>query len=120
MDGNQVNPWVFAIRRGALAIPTILGVLLIVFALFRLVPGDAADLALGAHADQPLLRDLRHALGIDRPLLPDLRLMLHGELRRACDCQILSYLTGLFTGEPRFRSGKGRRHIPASSSGWCG
>lgn len=94
-----MNPWAFAVRRGAFAIPTILGVLLIVFALFRLVPGDAADLALGAHAEPTLLRDLRHTLGIDRPLLPDLGLMLHGELRSACDCQFISYLTGLFTGD---------------------
>lgn len=94
-----MNLWKFTIRRCVLAMPTIFGVLLIVFALFRLVPGDAADLALGAHADQHLLGDLRHTLGIDRPLLPDFGLMMHGELRRACDCQFFSFLTGPFTGD---------------------
>ncbi len=78
-----MNPWAFALRRSALAMPTIIGVLLIVFVLFRLLPGDAADLALGAHADQALLRDLRHTLGIDRPFLQ----------------QFTSYAIGLCTGE---------------------
>lgn len=87
--------WLYALRRLAIALPTIAGVVLIVFVLFRLLPGDAAELALGAHADPAALADLRHTLGLDRPLLPDPA----GGLAGLGDCQLAGHLRGLAVGD---------------------
>ncbi len=57
-----------ALRRLALAVPTVLAAATLVFLMIHLVPGDPVDVMLGesaAAADKALLR---HALGLDRPL----------------------------------------------------
>lgn len=50
------------------AVPTVLGVLLLVFSLIHLVPGDPAALMLGEGARDEDVAALRAQLGIDRPL----------------------------------------------------
>lgn len=89
----------FALRRCVIAIPTILGVLVIVFALIRLLPGDAADLALGEHATRSQLAEVRHGLRLDLPLLPDPLALCRGEVRQAFRCQLAVYVAGLCTGD---------------------
>src|SRR5690554_852558 len=55
-------------RRGVQTIPTLLGVLTVVFILMRLVPGDPAALMLGDRASAEALEQLRVDLGTDQPL----------------------------------------------------
>ena len=58
----------FALKRLLLAIPTLLVMLTAIFVLVRLVPGDAAAVILGDHANEASLRALRAKLGLDQPL----------------------------------------------------
>lgn len=55
-------------KRLLLAIPTLLLVAFIVFALVRLVPGDPAQVMLGEGADPAALAAMHHEMGLDRPL----------------------------------------------------
>lgn len=57
----------FLIRRVLGIIPTLLGLLTLVFFLIRLVPGDPAVAMLGPHATAEAIQDVRHSLGLDRP-----------------------------------------------------
>lgn len=59
--------WSYATRRILLAIPTLVVVSLVVFALLRLVPGDPAELLLGDLADPATIAALRAKLGLDLP-----------------------------------------------------
>ena len=59
---------VFALRRLLSAIPTLLVVTLVVFAMVKLLPGDPARLILGEEATPQALQELRASLGLDRPL----------------------------------------------------
>lgn len=58
----------YVLRRLALAIPTLIGVTVVVFALIRLVPGDPARLVLGLQASEEEVQRLRSQLGLDQPL----------------------------------------------------
>src|SRR5512139_3121015 len=55
-------------RRLLLAVPTILGVVTLVFLLVHLVPGDPVDVMLGETARAADKVRLRRQLGLDRPL----------------------------------------------------
>lgn len=59
----------YALRRILIAIPTLLGILTIVFVLVRLVPGDPARAILGQYATPANIEAMRSSLGLDRPLL---------------------------------------------------
>lgn len=54
------------VKRIALAIPTVLIVTLLVFAMIRAIPGDPASLMLGDIDDPAQLAQMRHSLGLDR------------------------------------------------------
>jgi ABC-type dipeptide/oligopeptide/nickel transport system permease component len=54
--------------RLVLAIPTLLGMLTVIFVLVRVVPGDAAMVILGEQASEAALQALRRQLGLDQPL----------------------------------------------------
>lgn len=58
----------FAINRIVMALPTLLLVSVIVFALIRLVPGDPAQLMLGDIENPQALASMRNELGLDRAL----------------------------------------------------
>ncbi len=60
----------YLIRRLLLAVPTILGVLLAVFLLIRLVPGDVVTQLIGLEAaiSPKRVEELRKLFGLDRPL----------------------------------------------------
>lgn len=58
----------FFIRTLISVIPTLLGVVTIVFFLIHLTPGDPALAILGPYATPETLRDLRKSLGLDQPL----------------------------------------------------
>jgi ABC-type dipeptide/oligopeptide/nickel transport system permease component len=55
-------------RRAALVIPTLLGMLTVVFILMRVIPGDPVRLMLGVDVDQATVDATRHAMGLDRPI----------------------------------------------------
>jgi peptide/nickel transport system permease protein len=57
----------YIIRRLLLLVPIMLGVSFLTFAVFRLIPGDAAILTLGFGSTPETLEELRADLGIDRP-----------------------------------------------------
>ncbi len=58
----------YVLRRVLLAIPTLLGVSVIVFLMLHSAGGDPAELKLGSRADAASLARLRHEMGLDRPL----------------------------------------------------
>ncbi len=59
----------YILKRLALAIPTLWGVITVVFFMLALAPGDPARLMLGSAASREDVEALRHELGLDRPLL---------------------------------------------------
>ena len=64
--------------------PTVLGVVTILFLIFKAVPGDEATMVAGATATQAEIDMVRHLLGLDRPLLVQYAShvagLLHGDL----------------------------------------
>ena len=50
-----------------LAVPTVLGVLTIVFIALRMIPGDPAALVAGIQASPSQIEDMRRQLGLDQP-----------------------------------------------------
>jgi peptide/nickel transport system permease protein len=59
----------YILKRLALLIPTLLGVVTLVFAMIALAPGDPARVMLGERANKASLEKLRHDLGLDKPLI---------------------------------------------------
>jgi peptide/nickel transport system permease protein len=60
--------WAYIVRRLLLASVAIFGVLVIVFFLSHMVPGDPIAAILGPQAPQEVIEDLRHQWGFDRPI----------------------------------------------------
>ena len=58
----------YMLRRLLLAVPTVFGVITVVFLLIHLIPGDPVDVMLGETARAADKVRLRHQLGLDRPL----------------------------------------------------
>ena len=78
----------YAIRRLMLFVPTLILATMLVFALFWVVPGDAAYLILGGGDDEDgaavsveQLEALRHELGLDRPIYTQYGLWLWDVVR---------------------------------------
>ncbi len=57
----------FVVRRLLQFIPVMLGVLLIVFLILRLIPGDPASVLLGTEGSEAERQRLMHVMGLDRP-----------------------------------------------------
>ena len=57
----------YIIRRLLLLVPIMLGVSFLTFAMFRVIPGDAAILRCGFGCTPEVVEELRHDLGLDRP-----------------------------------------------------
>jgi peptide/nickel transport system permease protein len=58
----------YALRRLVEAVPVVLLVILIVFCLFRVIPGDPARLAAGKTATPERVKEVRREMGLDKPL----------------------------------------------------
>src|SRR6478609_3315124 len=71
-------------RRLLQMIPTIIVLVLLVFLMIRLIPGDPAVTLLGINATQDRVHELRQHLGLDKPLIVQLaiyvRNLAHGDL----------------------------------------
>ncbi len=77
----------FILKRLLFAIPTLFGVLTLVFFMVRVVPGDPALVVLGDQASPEALANLRQRLGLDKPLIVQfgdyLSNIAHGDLGRS-------------------------------------
>lgn len=75
------------LRRLLSALPILLIVSLITFAMIHLIPGDPAAAIAGLSATQQQIESLRHDLGLDQPLMTQLLRwyanLLHGDLGRS-------------------------------------
>ncbi|OFX32581.1 MAG: peptide ABC transporter permease [Armatimonadetes bacterium RBG_16_67_12] len=58
----------YLVRRLSLALPTLLGVTLVVFVMVRLIPGDPARVIAGLTASDEEVTRMRSELGLDRPI----------------------------------------------------
>ncbi len=74
----------FLIKRILLAVPTIFGVVTLVFFLIHIVPGDPVALMLGDYATKQELTQMRHELNLDKPITEQYMLymdnLLHGNI----------------------------------------
>lgn len=50
------------------AIPVLIGVILLIFLMLRIIPGDAIAVLLGEHASQDTIERLTAAMGLDKPM----------------------------------------------------
>lgn len=66
IGGVQVLRYI--LKRILMLIPILIGVILIVFILMQLTPGDAAQTILGAQASQEAIDNLRQEMGLNDPL----------------------------------------------------
>ncbi len=71
----------FILRRLLATIPTLFGVLVLVFLITRLTPGDPARQIAGAEASQEEIVRLHHQLGLDRPIPVQFGVFLGDALR---------------------------------------
>src|SRR5687768_10155974 len=71
----------FILRRLLLAIPTLFGVLVVVFALLYVAPGDPVQEMVGERADAETIARLRAELHLDEPLHRQFTLYTAGVLR---------------------------------------
>ncbi len=67
----------YALRRLVLLIPQTLGIVTLIFVVFRLVPGDPALIIAGPGATQVQVDAIRHDLGLDQPLWMQYGRFLH-------------------------------------------
>lgn len=66
----------YILKRILFAIPTLLGVFIVVFFVIRLIPGDAAEVMLGGNASNEQLEAYRAAHGLNEPLIVQLGIAL--------------------------------------------
>ncbi len=60
--------WLYILRRLIELVPTLLGLLILIFLIARVMPGDPVKLALGPEATQAQVETFRTQLGLDQPL----------------------------------------------------
>ena len=63
-----MNTLTFLRRRLLQVLPVLAGIVLVVFMVVRLIPGDPARIMLGIHASEERLANLRAELGLDLPI----------------------------------------------------
>src|SRR4030095_1373365 len=68
--------WAYVVRRLCQMIPTMLGVVLLVFILFNLFGGDPAYLLAGKISNPEQIENIRRQLGVDQPYYVQLWIFL--------------------------------------------
>src|SRR6056297_2734804 len=58
---------IYTVKRLLLIVPTLLAVLLLLFSLSYLLPGEPAEIILGPRASDKMIRDINEELGLDKP-----------------------------------------------------
>lgn len=76
-----MNTAAFLRRRLVQVLPVLFGIVLVVFLVIRLIPGDPARIMLGIHASEARLAELRAELGLDRPTWEQFALFLGNIVR---------------------------------------
>lgn len=71
----------FFLKKFAMLVPTVLGVVTLVFLLIHLIPGDPVEIMLGETAMGADKEKLRHELGLDKPLATQYADFLAGLLK---------------------------------------
>ncbi len=57
-----------SLKRIVVAIPVLIGVILIIFIMLRIIPGNPVTTMLGEHVNQAVIDKVSREMGIDRPL----------------------------------------------------
>lgn len=83
----------YIIKRLLWAIPTLLGVSIIVFSMVHLAPGDPALVMLGEHASKESVDALREQMGLNKPLIEQYILFITNALQG-------DFGTSTISGEP--------------------
>jgi peptide/nickel transport system permease protein len=68
MTGQGTSLKSYLLTRLALVLPMVLILLTFVFLLMRVAPGDPISAALGGHAPQSVVQEIKHTLGYDKPI----------------------------------------------------
>lgn len=71
----------YLLKRFLIVLPTLLGVITLVFFIIRLTPGDPAQIILGEYATPQAIALLRERLGLNRPLLEQFFTFLSNAVR---------------------------------------
>jgi len=66
----------YLIKRVLWLIPVVLGVAILIFSIMYFVPGDPAQIILGASATQDEILNMRHQMGLDKPYIVQLGVFL--------------------------------------------
>lgn len=72
----------FILKRLLMVIPLLLGVVIIVFSIVNMIPGDPGRIILGASAEQSAVDQLNHELGYDQPFVVRLLNYIKGVVTR--------------------------------------
>ncbi|MEZ5338894.1 MAG: ABC transporter permease [bacterium] len=79
--------WAYVLKRLGAALPVLIGVTFICFAILSAAPGDPVRILMGQHYDEEIASELRVSLGLDRPFLVQYGMFLgrvsHGDLGRS-------------------------------------
>jgi peptide/nickel transport system permease protein len=94
----------FVLRRLLLSIPVLFGIIFLVFALARMLPGDPCRAALGERATDAICDDFSQRFGLDKPVIPFVEkhregISFTGDPASIVDNQFVSYLGGLLSGD---------------------
>ncbi|MGN0975108.1 MAG: ABC transporter permease [Gemmiger sp.] len=69
------------VKRVLGTLPVLLGVVLLIFIMLRIIPGNAVTTLLGEHVDQATVDRLTAAMGLDKPMLEQFFLYIANALR---------------------------------------
>ena len=90
----------FLIKRCFLAVPTIIGVVILIFILTRFVPGDPVNSFVGRRADAATIQKVREEFGLNKPCAVQffyyVKALLKGDMG-------YSYVTGQPVGKMIFQ-----------------
>ncbi|MBS3933680.1 MAG: ABC transporter permease, partial [Truepera sp.] len=86
-------------RRLLAALPAIFGVIIVVFLIVRLAPGDPALLLAGEFATPELLQLTRERLGLDKPWFVNTEALRQGNFIGIFDTQFTTFLVNLAQGD---------------------
>ncbi len=82
----------YILRRLISVLPTLLGVVFVIFMFQRLLPGDPAVAMLGEHATKDNVARIREQLGLNRPVFLDRDALARGNLAGFFDSQFIRYM----------------------------
>jgi len=87
----------YIIRRLLYSLPTILGILVVTFVLFNLIPGDPSYELAGKAASAETIAEIRHELGFDKPRFLDLQALGRARFAAAFDTQFFNHFSNALT-----------------------